>query len=114
MRRIRARFGPDSEAARVGGQRYFTQPTLILYYLMFNTNRAPFADVDLRKAVNFALDRRALAREPFPDETGRPTDQYIPPGAPGFRVLWERGDYGGGECHRRLHVRWYRVVRFCA
>ena len=42
----------------------------------------------MRRAVNFALDRRALARAcpaaavPAP---GRPTDQFIPPGLPGFR-----------------------------
>ena len=39
----------------------------------------------MRRAVNFALDRRALARAPgFPGES-RPADQLIPPGIPGFQ-----------------------------
>jgi ABC-type transport system substrate-binding protein len=41
----------------------------------------------MRQAVNLAIDRRALARRLSccPDEApGRPTDQFIPPGLPGF------------------------------
>jgi YVTN family beta-propeller protein len=83
--RLAAQFGPESEAARAGEQQYFTEPSLSAFYLMFNTRRPPFDDHRLRQAVNFALDRRALAREPFPSASGRPTDQYIPPGMPGFR-----------------------------
>ena len=40
----------------------------------------------MRRAVNYAIDRRALARHPIPEAlAGRPTDQHIPPGWPGFR-----------------------------
>jgi YVTN family beta-propeller protein len=83
--RLLASLGPGSEQAQSGHQRYFTVPALNIYYLMFNTTRPPFDDAKLRRAVNFALDRRALAREPWPGAPGRPTDQYIPPGVPGFR-----------------------------
>ena len=78
------RFGPESDAAREGAQRLFitSQPTI--YFLLFNTSRPPFDDPDLRRAVSFALDRRALASYPFPESTGRPTDQFLPPGIPGF------------------------------
>ena len=38
----------------------------------------------LRRAVNFAIDRRALAANTGVGEVGRPTDQHIPPGLPGF------------------------------
>ena len=41
----------------------------------------------MRQAVNYAINRRALARlgdsfEPVPE---RPTDHYLPPGMPGYR-----------------------------
>jgi ABC-type transport system substrate-binding protein len=37
--------------------------------------------------VNHAIDRRALARQvgPFGEFEAKPTDQYLPPGMPGFR-----------------------------
>ena len=83
--RLDRRYGPHSPAARAGRQQYFVEPQLSIYYLLFNTHRPPFSDPRLRRAVNFALDRQALARQPFyPGSTGRPTDQYIPPGMPGF------------------------------
>jgi YVTN family beta-propeller protein len=83
-RRLLKRYGPGSEAARAGRQRVFTQPTPNIYYFAFNSRHGPFADVRLRKAVNFAMDRRALALHTGLGERGRPTDQLIPPGLPGF------------------------------
>jgi YVTN family beta-propeller protein len=83
-RRLEGRYGAGSEAARAGRQQVFTQPAPNIYYFAFNTRRGPFADVRLRKAVNFAMDRRALALNTGLGEVGRPTDQHIPPGLPGF------------------------------
>jgi ABC-type transport system substrate-binding protein len=39
----------------------------------------------MRKAVNFAVDRAALAKSAGPGFSGLPTDQYLPTGMPGFR-----------------------------
>jgi YVTN family beta-propeller protein len=78
------RYGPDSEAARAGRQQLFTQPTLSTYFFMLNGRRGPFTDARLRRAVNYALDRRALAKQTGVGQLGRPTDQFIPPGTPGF------------------------------
>src|SRR5215213_2132407 len=40
----------------------------------------------LRRAVNYALDRRALARDGLSNGLpAQPTDQYLPPTMPGFR-----------------------------
>jgi len=83
-RRLEDRYGPASQAARGGRQQLFTQPVPNIYYFAFNTRRGPFADIRLRKAVNFAMDRRALALHTGTDDLGRPTDQHIPPGLPGF------------------------------
>jgi YVTN family beta-propeller protein len=82
--RLERRYGPLSAAARAGRQRYFTSPGLSVFYLLFNTRRPLFADPRMRRAVNFAIDRRALAAHPGLPATARPTDQYIPPGIPGF------------------------------
>ena len=76
-----ARYGPGSPAARAGGQRLFVNPLLGFVYLALNTSRPLFANADLRKAVNYALDRRAIAFGPLE----QPTDQFLQPGVPGFR-----------------------------
>jgi len=84
--KLRAQYGPASEAAHNGRQQYFVNPWLALAFLELNTSRPLFSDVRWRKAVNYAVDRRALARVgnfvtgPFP---AIPTDQYLPPTMPG-------------------------------
>jgi YVTN family beta-propeller protein len=82
--RLIERYGPPSEAARAGRQQLFTQPSLSTYSFVFNTRRGPFTDPRLRRAVNFAMDRRALAEHTGGSEAGQPTDQLIAPGVPGF------------------------------
>ena len=84
--RLARRYGPASPAARAGRQRYFLNPALGLDYLSLNTNRPLFARLSLRRAVNYAIDRRALARLGFDNPSpARPTDQYLPPTIAGFR-----------------------------
>jgi len=81
-------YGRDSDAEQAGRQRYFSGPYAFLHYFVMNTRRPLFAGTRMRRALNFALDRRALARVVFADRLvgpGRPTDQFIPPGLPGFR-----------------------------
>jgi YVTN family beta-propeller protein len=82
---LAALYGPTSTAAREGRQRYFVEPQLTVFYLLFNTHRAPFNDVRVRQAVNYALDRLALATVPWPQFTGKPADEYLPPGIPGYQ-----------------------------
>jgi YVTN family beta-propeller protein len=81
------RYGPGSAAAARGRQRYFVSPVMQLDYFVLNTHRPLFSDVRLRQAVNYAIDRRALAQlgdgfQPLPEQ---PTDHYLPPGMPGYR-----------------------------
>jgi YVTN family beta-propeller protein len=83
------RYGPGSDAAKAGRQRYFVSPTLSVDHIALNTSRPLFSSAKIRQAVNYAIDRRALERQgglnfvfPF-----SPTDQYLPPGMPGFRDL---------------------------
>ena len=83
---LESRYGSGSEPAEEGAQRYFVTPQLGVYYLLVNTGRPVFSDLDVRRATATALDRRALARVPFGENgRGRPTDQLLPPGLPGYR-----------------------------
>jgi peptide/nickel transport system substrate-binding protein len=82
------RFGPGSPAAAHGRRQYFVNPTLDLQYFFLNTHRTLFSDVRVRQAVNYAINRRALAAtgsagQALPDT---PTDHYLPPGMPGYRA----------------------------
>jgi len=86
---LAARYGPASAAARTGRQRYFVNPMLALGFAVLNTKRPLFANPRVRRAVNYAIDRRALARQGSPISgpgafTTIPTDQYLPPTMPGF------------------------------
>ena len=83
--RLAARYGVGSPVAKNGHQQYFVNPAPGVTYLALNMQRPLFRDVQLRKAANFAIDRRALARvgTPARQEAERPTDQYLPPGLPG-------------------------------
>jgi ABC-type oligopeptide transport system substrate-binding subunit len=71
---------------KAGDPRYVAKPMGAVDYLAFNTSRPAFSSARLRRAVNYALDRRALAREGLMTGlSGEPTDQYLPPTLPGYR-----------------------------
>jgi DNA-binding SARP family transcriptional activator len=74
---VAMRFG----AAASAGRRYFRTPMPATDELVFDTEHGPLRDVRLRRAVNFALDRPALAAA-FGDAA---TDRYLPPMLPGAR-----------------------------
>jgi YVTN family beta-propeller protein len=82
------RFGPASAAAAHGRQQYFVTRALQLDYFYLNTHRSLFSDVRVRQAVNYAIDRRALAAvgDGFQALPDTPTDHYLPPGMPGDRA----------------------------
>jgi len=78
---VAKRYGPTSAAARGNDQRYFVMPAPGVDMIAFNTQRPLFRDVRMRRAVNYALDRSALAGV----YSEQPVDRYIPPAIPGFR-----------------------------
>jgi ABC-type transport system substrate-binding protein len=81
---LSAQYGPGSPAAALGRQRYFVNPTSVVDFLALNTTAGrPFADVRLRQAVNYAIDRASLVALRGPD-AATATDQYLPPAIPGF------------------------------
>ena len=86
---LAARYGPGSPAARTGHEQYFVDPFPQVDFLALNTHRPLFASLRMRQAVNYAIDRSALAQlgggnGTLPD---RPTDDYLPPGIPGYTNL---------------------------
>ena len=87
--RLETAYGPGSEAAKAGHQQYFVSEALGARILHMNTSRPLFSDVRMRRAVNYAIDRPALAAqgqraaEVNPFNAGAPTDDYLPPAANG-------------------------------
>jgi len=82
---LESQYGPGSKAARSGHQQYFISPADGVRILYMNTSRPLFSNVRLRRAVNYAIDRAALAAqgqrfaEVNPFNAGSPTDDYMPP-----------------------------------
>jgi serine/threonine-protein kinase len=74
------RKGPASAAAHAGRQQFFPYYAPIFDAIAFNTSRPLFRDARLRRAVNYALDRAALAAA-FADA---PFAGIVPPAVPGF------------------------------
>jgi peptide/nickel transport system substrate-binding protein len=70
----------------INRSQFFVVPGLLLKAYQLNNARPLFRNnLRLRRAVNSAIDRRALLRGPGGLLTGRPTEQHLPPTMPGFR-----------------------------
>jgi YVTN family beta-propeller protein len=129
--RLTARYGPGSAAAARGGQQYFVDPFDNLWLFDLNARRSLFSDARLRQAVNYAIDRTAL----YGDGRGfngapepQPTDQYLPPGMPGYHDVTiyplkpdlgkarqlahgRRGTAVFYTCNEPTCIRWAQIVR---
>jgi peptide/nickel transport system substrate-binding protein len=74
--------GPVAQRYGREPSRFFFSPQLSNVYLAFNTHRPLFARRRVRQAVNYALDRQAIATT-----VGYlPADHYLPSGIPGHRA----------------------------
>ncbi|HEY8501308.1 MAG TPA: ABC transporter substrate-binding protein, partial [Solirubrobacterales bacterium] len=77
---------PDRYAdvkSRFEGTQFREVPTISVYYFWMNTQRPPFDDLRVRRAVNYAIDPAALER--IYAGTVKPTQQVLPPQMPGYR-----------------------------
>ncbi|MFL5953489.1 MAG: ABC transporter substrate-binding protein [Gaiellaceae bacterium] len=63
--------------------RFFVGSTSCVNYMAMNAARAPFDNVNLRKAVNWAIDRPAQVRL-LGAYAGKRTNQILVPGLPGY------------------------------
>ncbi len=77
------RYGPNSPAAHSGHQRVFINPSAAILYFVINTRTGPFTSPLVRRAINEAIDRPALAATYGPGGA-TVTDQYLTPAIPGF------------------------------
>jgi ABC-type transport system substrate-binding protein len=75
---VAVEWGPDSDAAGRGDQRWFGAPAFSVDSLMLNPQRPPFNDVSLRRAVALALNRAFLAASRV-NNTEVPTSNLLPP-----------------------------------
>jgi peptide/nickel transport system substrate-binding protein len=64
------------------GSQFREEPTISTYYFWMNVKKAPFDDVKVREAVNYAVDPAALERIYTGQIKG--TQQILPPGMPGY------------------------------
>jgi peptide/nickel transport system substrate-binding protein len=64
------------------GTQFRVNPTISTYYFWMNTQKAPFDDIKVREAVNYAVDTAALERIYAGQIAG--THQILPPGMPGY------------------------------
>jgi peptide/nickel transport system substrate-binding protein len=70
--------------------RVLDYPLLFTYGLVFNTRRAPFDRVEVRKAISAALDRRELV-EGYVYGFGTPATGPVPPGVTARPAAFRRG-----------------------
>jgi peptide/nickel transport system substrate-binding protein len=71
--------------AKYEGSQFRVEKTISNYYFWMNTTRPPFDDLEVRRAVNYAIDPAALERV----YTGQlaANQQILPPGMPGHVKL---------------------------
>jgi peptide/nickel transport system substrate-binding protein len=67
---------------RYEGTQFREEPTESTYFFWMNTTEPPFDDVRVRRAVNYAVDPRALERIYAGQVVA--TQQILPPGMPGY------------------------------
>jgi ABC-type transport system substrate-binding protein/DNA-binding SARP family transcriptional activator len=70
-------------AARAPGQ-VQSGPFPALTFMFLNVRRAPFDHIDVRRALNYATDRRRIAEFDGGVDIAPPTCQILPPSFPGY------------------------------
>jgi ABC-type transport system substrate-binding protein len=114
--------GHEAELERrygINKSRLFVLPALETHMFVLNTSRPLFRkNSALRRAVEFAVDRRALVANEFNRFVEAPTDHYLPPTMPGFRktrIYPFHSDLRRARALARGHTRSGRAILYtCA
>ncbi|WP_244614934.1 ABC transporter substrate-binding protein [Pukyongiella litopenaei] len=78
---------PPDRLAEIGtkyADQAFVHPLTAMWYAPMNTNLAPFDDVRVRQAVNYAIDRSAIVKLFGGSSLAQPACQILPPGFPSY------------------------------
>jgi len=79
---------PPTDRLSELGTKYAKQthvtPLAAIRYAAMNTNEAPFNDVRVRQAVNYAINRNAVVKLFGGKNLAQPSCQILPPGFPGY------------------------------
>jgi peptide/nickel transport system substrate-binding protein len=67
------------------GTQFRVEPTISNYFFWLNTTKAPFDDLKVRQAVNYALNGEAMER--IYAGTLKANQQILPPGMPGYKKI---------------------------
>jgi peptide/nickel transport system substrate-binding protein len=87
-------------AAKYGLSRFFVRPGHSMSYIAINSSRPLFRNnPKLRRAVNYAISRRAVGNAAGGPLGRELSDQYLPPGLPGFKDA-EIYRFEGGDLAR--------------
>lgn len=90
---------PPADRLNEIGTKYADQVHLnqltAFYYLAMNTNLAPFDNVKVRQAVNWAVDRNAAVKLFGGDKLAQPVCTFLPPGFPGHQADCQYTKGGG-------------------
>ena len=78
---------PSDRLAELGARHaglVHLNPSFAIWFLPMNTRLAPFDNLRVRRAVNMAVDRRALVKLFGGPRMAQPSCQILPPGLPGY------------------------------
>jgi peptide/nickel transport system substrate-binding protein len=90
-------------------EQYREHTTASTYYFFLNHRVPPFDDPLVRKAVNYGVNRGALART-FPGGALTPACSFLPPHVPGYDQALDRGQCPWGDPTGRPQVRRARAL----
>jgi len=67
---------------RYNGTQFRSEPNISTYFFWMNTNKAPFNNLKVRQAINYAVNSEALER--IYSGTIKASQQILPPNMPGY------------------------------
>jgi peptide/nickel transport system substrate-binding protein len=81
----RTPFANDPTLVRANPDNFHSSVAAWTTYLFLNTRRAPFDNPDVRRAINYAVDRNVIVRLVGGAPFASPTCQILAPNLPGYR-----------------------------
>ena len=75
----------QSVLSKFEGSQFRVEPTVSTYFFWMNTTQAPFDNVKVRQAVQYAIDPAAMER--IYSGRSKAAQQILPPGMPGYKKL---------------------------